>query len=130
MGSSYYTDKFDSTTIIVTITSALSLYNGLELLLLIFTTFTAYRGLYFWSLIVATTGLIPYAVGVILLYFRVTKDVAGLVINNYGWWTTVTGQSVVLYSRLGVVLGKGNERILKYVKWMILIDCIVLHGSE
>ncbi|ETI29194.1 hypothetical protein G647_01647 [Cladophialophora carrionii CBS 160.54] len=127
MGQDFYTGTFDSTTTIVTITSALSLYNAVELLLLIFTTFTAYHGLYFWSLLVATTGLIPYAVGLILQYFRLTKTVAGLVINNYGWWTTITGQSVVLYSRLGVVLGKGNERILRSVKWMIIVDAIVYH---
>ncbi|KAJ9605188.1 hypothetical protein H2200_010578 [Cladophialophora chaetospira] len=128
MGVNYYTDKFDSTTVIVTIASALSLYNALELLLLIFTTFTHYQGLYFWSLIVATSGLIPYAIGVILLFFRVTKSVAGLVINNYGWWTTITGQSVVLYSRLGIVLGTGHQHILKYVKWMIIVDAVLLHG--
>ncbi|OCT54372.1 integral membrane protein [Cladophialophora carrionii] len=127
MGQDFYTGTFDSTTTIVTITSALSLYNAVELLLLIFTTFTAYHGLYFWSLLVATTGLIPYAVGLILQYFRLTATVAGLVINNYGWWTTITGQSVVLYSRLGVVLGKGNERILRAVKWMIIVDAVVYH---
>ncbi|EXJ75853.1 uncharacterized protein A1O5_00360 [Cladophialophora psammophila CBS 110553] len=129
MTDSYYTGKFDTTTIIVTITSALSLYNALELILLIFTTFAVYRGLYFWSLLVATTGLVPYIVGLILLYFRVTASVVGLVINNYGWWTAITGQSVVLYSRLGIVLGKGNDRILKYVKWMIIIDAICFHTT-
>jgi hypothetical protein len=127
MGQNFYTGSFDSTTTIVTITSALTLYNAIELLLLIFTTFTAYHGLYFWSLLVATTGLIPYAVGVVLLYFRLAHSAAGLVINNYGWWTTITGQSVVLYSRLGVVLGRGNERILRYVKWMIIVDAILYH---
>ena len=130
MGKNYYTGTFDATTIIVTITSALSLYNALELVLLIFTTFTSYRGLYFWSLLVATTGLIPYAVGLILSFFcrsNAAVTAVGLAINNYGWWATITGQSVVLYSRLGVVLGKGNERILKYVKWMIIIDAILLH---
>lgn len=129
MGVNYYTDKFDSTAVIVTITSALSLYNALELLLLIFSTFTHYTGLYFWSLLVATSGLVPYSIGVIILYFRLTKSVAGLVINNYGWWTTITGQSVVLYSRLGIVLGNGHQHILKYVKWMIIVDAVLLHGT-
>ncbi|EXJ65227.1 hypothetical protein A1O7_01568 [Cladophialophora yegresii CBS 114405] len=127
MGENFYTGTFDSTTTIVTITSALSLYNAVELLLLIFTTFTTYHGLYFWSLLVATTGLIPYAVGLVLQYFRLTRPLAGLVINNYGWWTTITGQSVVLYSRLGVVLGNGNERVLRYVKWMIVVDAVLYH---
>ena len=39
----------------------------------------------------------------------------------------ITGQSFVLYSRLGVVLGPSHERILKAVKWMIFINGIVFH---
>ena len=41
----------------------------------------------------------------------------------------VTGQSLVLYSRLGVVLGPGHDSILRAVKWMIIIDGIVLHTT-
>lgn len=41
----------------------------------------------------------------------------------------VTGQSLVLYSRLHVVLGQENQKILKGVKWMIIINAIVFHVS-
>jgi len=41
----------------------------------------------------------------------------------------VTGQSLVLYSRLHVVLGQENHKLLKGVKWMIIIDAIVFHVS-
>lgn len=40
--------------------------------------------------------------------------------NNIGWLVLVSGQSVVLYSRLGVILH--NPRILRLVLWMIIID--------
>lgn len=129
MGADFFTGTFDSTTIIVTITTALSFYNSIELILLIFTTFTSYRGLYFWSLLIATSGLIPYCIGLVLHYFRLGNNLAGLIINNYGWCAFVTGQSVVLYSRLGIVLGRGNDRLLKFVKWMIIIDAILFHVS-
>jgi hypothetical protein len=95
MGASYYTGTLDSSTTLVILTSALVLYNALELLLLVFTTFTTFSGLYFWSLFIATTGLIPYAVGWLLRFFRVAQ-LTGLILNNIGWWTVVTGQSVVL----------------------------------
>lgn len=39
----------------------------------------------------------------------------------------VTGQSLVLYSRLGVVLGPSHPSILKTVKWMIIVNGIVFH---
>lgn len=38
----------------------------------------------------------------------------------------VTGQSLVLYSRLGLILA--NPRILRAVLWMIIIDAILFHG--
>jgi len=41
----------------------------------------------------------------------------------------VTGQSLVLYSRLHVVLGQENQKLLKFVKWMIIINGIVFHVS-
>ena len=41
----------------------------------------------------------------------------------------VTGQSLVLYSRLHVVLGQENRKLLKGVKWMIIIDGFVFHVS-
>ena len=41
----------------------------------------------------------------------------------------VTGQSLVLYSRLHVVLGQANHKLLHGVKWMIIIDAIVFHVS-
>jgi hypothetical protein len=39
----------------------------------------------------------------------------------------VTGQSLVLYSRLHVVLGQASHRLLQGVKWMIIINGFVFH---
>jgi len=39
----------------------------------------------------------------------------------------LVGQSAVLYSRLGIVLGPGHQNILKAVKWMVIIDGLILH---
>jgi hypothetical protein len=45
-----------------------------------------------------------------------------------GWWPMITGQALVLWSRLHLILsGQRGERIMKYTKWMIIIDAIVLH---
>jgi len=49
----------------------------------------------------------------------------GFIIDSYGWVTMVTGKSVVLYSRLHLVLR--NENILRAVKWMIIVDAILFH---
>jgi len=123
----FFTGNYDTNSVIVTICAALGFYNSLELILLIFTTFLKYRGLYFWSLVIATSAIIPYNVGLVLFYFQLTAKAAGLIINNYGWITMVIGQSVVLYSRLGIVLGKGGRRILGVVKWMIIVDAVAFY---
>ena len=49
-----------------------------------------------------------------------------MLLSTIGWIMLITGQAVVLYSRLGLILN--NPRILKAVKWMIIIDAIVFHG--
>ncbi|KGO76582.1 hypothetical protein PITC_088610 [Penicillium italicum] len=102
-------------------------YNAFELLILLFVTFAEYRGLYFWSLFVSSAGLIPYSLGFLFKFFKVTDDLPWLPVTllTIGWWSMVTGQSVVLYSRLHLVLS--NQRVLRGVLNMIVINAIILH---
>lgn len=45
-----------------------------------------------------------------------------------GWYAMITGQSFVLWSRLHlIVTGPRGEAIIRYTKWMILIDAVILH---
>lgn len=50
-----------------------------------------------------------------------------MLLSTIGWTATVTGQSLVLYSRLGLLVH--NTALLKGVKWMIIVDAVVLHTS-
>lgn len=127
--TSFFAGQYDATSVVITIACALAIYNALELLLLIVTTFRRFSGLYFWSLVVASFGIIPYTIGFMIEYFKLTEQLAGLIITCVGWPMMVTGQSLVLYSRLHVVLGKANGNLLKAVKWMIIVDAIVFHAS-
>ena len=70
--------------LVVILCSTLSLYNALELLTLIFTTFRRYSGLYFYSLLVASLGLLPYNVGFLLEYFVLGPDYVGVIIDVPG----------------------------------------------
>merc|ERR1711977_299378 len=47
---------------------ALSFYNMLELIVIILTTFKSRCGLYFWSFIAATAGILPYGIGFLLKF--------------------------------------------------------------
>ncbi|KIW26489.1 uncharacterized protein PV07_09580 [Cladophialophora immunda] len=108
----------------------LSLYNALELQVLIFGTFKRFRGLYFWSLLISSIGIIPYSIGFIFKYFSILTHQKwfSLLLLSIGWYPMITGQAVVLYSRLHLLLtGDRRDNILRWTKWMIIINAIVLH---
>ena len=67
--TTFFSGNYDVSSVFVTIGCALSIYNGLELLLLVFTTFRRFKGLYFWSLLIASFGLLPYTLGLLIMYF-------------------------------------------------------------
>jgi hypothetical protein len=117
--------------VIIAFFPGLAMYNVVELIILILGTFNRFHGLYFWSLIVASIGIIPYSVGFTLKFFSILDGSATWVpifLLTIGWWPMITGQSVVLWSRLHlVVTGQRGYKILKWTKWMIIIDAIVLH---
>ncbi|KAJ5636021.1 uncharacterized protein N7484_009334 [Penicillium longicatenatum] len=106
--------------------SSLAWYNAIELIILCFVSFKRWRGCYFWSLLVASFSIIPYCLGFILLFFPtgVTPYVCVTLII-ISWCGMITGQSMVLWSRLHLLLR--NTRVLWNVLWMIIIDAILLH---
>jgi hypothetical protein len=105
--------------------STIALYNVIELNAIIFTTFKRRQGLYFWSFIVATWGIVPHTIGFIVSFFDVTSVWwAPLILISFGWFAMVSGQSMVLYSRLHIVAG--SEGRIRWVLCMIIFDAIVL----
>ncbi|KAJ5501905.1 hypothetical protein N7463_004779 [Penicillium fimorum] len=104
----------------------LSCYNVAELVILVPATFRRWRGLYFWSLLVTgVLGVVPYSIGFLMKFFTQTDSVLSVTVLTIGWWTMVTGQSVVLYSRLHLVLR--DERMLRGVLQLIVANVIILH---
>lgn len=114
---------------IILMFAVMTVYNSLELIILIFSFFNSYGSLYFWSLLAASAGVTPYAIGFTLKFLNILEgDVRylSLVLIASGWITFVTGQSLVLWSRLHLVVGgsERGDRILKYTKWMIICNAI------
>ena len=112
--------------IVVVVFLSVALYNFLELNVQIFTTFKRRKGLYFWSFTIATWGIIFNSIGYLLKHLEVTKEgniYATLIL--IGWCSMITGQSVVLYSRLHIVMH--DTRRLRAVLIMIITNAIWLH---
>ncbi|KAL2830372.1 hypothetical protein BJY01DRAFT_227330 [Aspergillus pseudoustus] len=106
--------------------AALIYYNAAELLILCLATFKRRGSLYFWCLLSTSISLIPHGSGFILLFFRpdVSHYVAVCLII-VGWCGTVTGHSLVLWSRLHLVLQ--NPRLLRTLLVVILTNAVLLH---
>lgn len=105
---------------------ALALYNALELNVIVFSTFRRFRGLYFWSFLAAANGIIPHSIGFLLKNVVGSQDY-GLYITlvAIGWVPMVTGQSLVLYSRLHLIFW--NDSWLRMILGMIVANVFVLH---
>jgi len=106
--------------------TAVAWYNVAELNIQVFLTFKRHRGLYFWSLLISSYGCVLHALGFLLKFFRLThRDYLSVTIITIGWYAMVTGQSVVLYSRLHLVVRE--QRILRGILAMIIVDAICFH---
>lgn len=104
----------------------LSCYNVAELVVLVPSTFRRWRGLYFWSLLACgCIGVVPYSIGFLMKFFTQADSVLSVTVLTIGWWTMVTGQSVVLYSRLHLVLR--DEKILRWILRLIVTNFFLLH---
>ncbi|CAI7617036.1 unnamed protein product [Penicillium glandicola] len=105
--------------------SSIALYNSIELFILLFLTFNHYRGLYFWTLLLSVVlGVIPHAIGHLLLFFSLSPVWVSLTFSCIGFYVMIPGQSVVLYSRLHLVVQ--NNKVLRFVLWLIIIDAVIL----
>lgn len=121
---SNFDGKYTAASIVVTLSIALALYNCLEMVLLISMTFKRWRGLYFWCLVLCNAGVAAYTIGMALTYFQLCILWFAKVFLDIGWVAMILFQSLVLYSRLGLIVESIN--VLKAVKWMIIIVGAIL----
>lgn len=104
--------------------AGIALYNTIELLVLILVTFKRYSGLYFWSLTISTIGIIPYTLGFLFNFYSVIKiRMITVALIDVGWQLVVTGQSVVMYSRLHLLV-TGNK-VTRCVMGMIIFNFFI-----
>jgi hypothetical protein len=82
----------------------IALYNSLEVYLYIFGTFNRCRGLYFWSMLCANTGIPIHSTFSTLRYFGIAPSGPMSICINIGWFLMIMGQACMLYSRLHLLI--------------------------
>lgn len=100
----------------------ITLYLFVEVNVVLFRAFKKRQGLYFWSMQIGSLGILIESVGIILKYFASpsTNKIWPLytLFLAIDWGIYTTAQSLVLYSRLHLVMR--NQRIQRYVLYMIV----------
>ena len=100
-------------------------YNALETGIVTFDTFKHYRGLYFWSMQVASWGILVNALPAMTRFVSQAPNLTTSIPFMIGWYAMVTGQAVVLYSRLHLVVSDISK--VRWVLWMIITNFCILH---
>ena len=105
---------------------AVSLWLALELSVQVYCTFKRHRGLYFWSILIVACGIALHTIGLLLkLLVASANPIASTALAKIGWIMDTTGFSVVLYSRLHIIVQ--NQRTLRLVLAMIIVDAVLFH---
>lgn len=99
-------------------------YLSLELNIRLFFLFRQRRGLYFWSCALCSWGVMIQPLTILMADFQVwTNLYVSIVLIYLSWWIMVIPQSLVLYSRLHLVMR--NAKLLQWVLYMIIFDTVV-----
>lgn len=104
---------------------AVASYNSIEILISLLHRFKRFGNLYFWSMLTATLGILVHSIVVLLRYYSLGPNLPLAVLTCVGWYGMVTGQSVVLYSRLHLIITDSAKT--RWVLVMILINFCILH---
>ncbi len=104
---------------LITAFTTLSLWMVIEIHIQMWAIFKRRSGLYFWSLLATAWGVVGHTVGFLLKFFvpGCHYAVYGVIIQ-VGWWGMILGFSLVLYSRLHLVIR--NRRVQQAVLIMII----------
>ena len=117
--------------IVIASFTTIAWYNVLELTVLIQTFFKRRAGFYYYSLLVATYGIFVHCLGQFLKFYHIADngheatDIGYTVLAFSGWCAMVTGQSIVLYSRLHLVV---QAHWVRWVLVYVIADGVILHG--
>jgi hypothetical protein len=106
--------------------AAVAIWSTVPLTIRLFLTLKRQSGLYFWSVLITTWGLCIRQIGILLgLLARQCPWALRIALSQTGWVMMVSGFSVVLYSRLSIIVQ--NRRTRRLVLGMIIFNGIVWH---
>ena len=107
---------------------SIAIWLALDLIFQIHITFRRWGGLYYWSVLVTSIGVGIHATSLIIklhVALSITEDIGTTVLTKAGDVLTQTGFSLVLYSRLNLVMRTQKQIYLKWILIFILVGCFL-----
>ncbi|KAI1135468.1 hypothetical protein F5Y05DRAFT_172101 [Hypoxylon sp. FL0543] len=104
---------------------AIACYNAIEIFFLMFTTFRRKNTLYFWSMLVACVGVLVHEISASLRVLQLAPNLPMAVVASISWWMMTTGQSLVLYSRLHLVMIRPRK-----LRWILVVIATTFFTSQ
>jgi hypothetical protein len=115
------------TALIVIVFLSIAVYNTLEIVVKVFQRFRRYQGVYFYSMLAASIGIIIHALGYFLRNYDIVNSAPiEITLACGGGMLMITGQSIVLWSRLHLISPGRRDR---WLLWMIIGDCVIVQGG-
>lgn len=105
---------------------SIALYNVIELSFIIWTVFKRHSGIYFWSFVAATYGVMVNSIAALFISTGpqgLTNNLIYVTFSVIGWVLMVNGQSMVLWSRLHLIMRDPFK--LRLILYMIIADAII-----
>ncbi|KAF1981554.1 hypothetical protein K402DRAFT_306200, partial [Aulographum hederae CBS 113979] len=105
---------------------AIALWLSLDLTAQVWFTFKKHKRLYCWAILITTWGIAGHAIAFIFKLFVPGHNVIGsTILGKISWVANTTGFSVVLYSRLHLVIR--SPGLLRTVLVFIIADAFLFH---
>ncbi|KAH7384126.1 hypothetical protein DE146DRAFT_792527 [Phaeosphaeria sp. MPI-PUGE-AT-0046c] len=130
LASFQYLGKGPDTGLMVVFISfaAVAIWSTIPLTIRLFTLLKRHSGLYFWSVLITSWGLCIRQIGILASYLaRQCPWVLRLILAQVGWVMMVTGFSLVIYSRLSIIVQ--SRRTRRFVLAMIIFNGVIWHTA-
>ena len=109
---------------------SVALWLALDLIFQVHVTFRRWSGIYYWSVLITSLGVLVHASTLIVKNYcalTMAEDIGTTVLAKAGDVLTQSGFSLVLYSRLNLVMRTQKQSYLKWILIVILVSSFLVH---
>ena len=111
-----------------TVLLGIAFFSSIEILGSVLFAFRKYKGRYIYCMLIASLGILVYSIFNFTLLYALLNPYVSVACGSIGWIFMVTGQALVLHSRLHLIVK--NRTKVKWVLIMICTNAICVHLAQ